>query len=81
MTSPRVDRCQALDMNGLRCKRMDGRLATYHGDPELCSFDGPRPTWVAVFLCSEHRRDTDMLYSEAAHIREWRKSAINPRNK
>jgi hypothetical protein len=50
-------KCQALDMNGRRC-RSDRRLVavSYHGSHELYGYDGPEPKWVRVYLCPKHRK-------------------------
>jgi hypothetical protein len=49
-------RCQALDMNGRRCRQNHRLVAvSYHGDAELYSHAGPEPKWVRVYLCPKHR--------------------------
>lgn len=52
-------RCDALDMNGRRCRKAAAVEGGYHGDPELYgSFThGREPQWVLVRLCADHRRD------------------------
>ena len=50
--------CQALDMNGHRCRSKERLVAVrYHGDSELYAsiYDGPEPAWVRVYLCAKHR--------------------------
>lgn len=47
-------RCDALDQNGRRCRRIAVIEECYHGDAELYSFSGPPPTWVLVRFCSAH---------------------------
>ena len=49
-------KCQALDMNGRRCRQMKRLKAVrYHGEGELY-YEGPEPQWVAVLLCPQHRK-------------------------
>ena len=49
-------RCQALDMDGKRCRRKTGlKLVDYHGDHELY-YEEPEPDWVTVWLCEWHRK-------------------------
>lgn len=54
--------CDALDINGKRCKcTRDLKRHQYHGDGELYfSFESEHPkfpSWVAVWLCPKHRGD------------------------
>lgn len=49
-----IGRCQALDMNGKRCRRRATRHMKYHGNHELYDSNGPEPTWVQIVLCDKH---------------------------
>ena len=53
---PKRDRCQALDMNGKRCRCSAVGSYQYHGDNELYGFcsNSKAPSWVQVRLCSTH---------------------------
>jgi hypothetical protein len=52
-------RCQALDMDGFRCKKKNASLYCYHGDGELYACSGPEPTWVAVHFCRDHAPESE----------------------
>lgn len=45
-------RCEALDVNGKRCRRRATWRGPYHGDGECLREDGPK--WVVVHLCNDH---------------------------
>jgi len=48
--------CQALDMNGRRCRETSRLVAVnYHGNDELYGFSEYEPKWVRVYLCPKHR--------------------------
>lgn len=47
-------RCDALTDDGRRCRKAAAVETSYHGDNEIYSHDGPRPTWVLVRLCADH---------------------------
>lgn len=53
-----LKRCQRLDEDGKRCKSHSVKLYTFHGDPELRSYDEDDTGWVCVYLCKTHAMST-----------------------
>jgi hypothetical protein len=49
-------RCQALDMDGRRCRRKAVKQEEYHGDAEIYGYPSPRPQWVKVWFCEQHAK-------------------------
>lgn len=45
-------RCQALDIDGKRCKNIAKFKEHYHGDYEIYGFSNL--TWCEIFLCKIH---------------------------
>ena len=51
-------RCQALDADGNRCRKIASYEITFHGDPEIV-FDEPL-SWVAIQICDYHMPNDQM---------------------
>ena len=51
-------RCQALDSDGKRCKKIARYKEHYHGDNEIYYYDSNYPDrdmkWCEIFVCKKH---------------------------
>ena len=51
-------RCQALDLDGKRCKNIARYKEYYHGDGEIYGYDFNHPDrdikWCVIFVCKKH---------------------------
>jgi hypothetical protein len=56
--------CQALDINGYRCRRRAVERHKYHGENELYLMSGDCPPWVLVELCAICSRDMPRAVAE-----------------
>ena len=50
-----LPKCQALDINGKKCRKIAEHKVNYHGDNEIYhNFHNKAVTWVQTHLCDEH---------------------------
>ena len=49
-----LGQCDALDMNGKRCRWKAISAESYHGDSEIYPPFGDQPRWVRVEFCAKH---------------------------